>query len=75
MITLPQRVTIISLIDTARAAGARLAKACAVLGLSIRTVQRWRRDAARPVHGPYVRACIWQRSLIQTGDATTRAFP
>ena len=39
---LAQRATIISLIDTARAAGARLAKACALLGLSLRTVQRWR---------------------------------
>ena len=34
----------LALIDAAVAAGARQARACAVLGLSARTLQRWRRD-------------------------------
>jgi transposase InsO family protein len=35
---------VLALIDAAVAAGARQARACAVLGLSARTLQRWRRD-------------------------------
>ena len=37
------RAQVLALIDKARAAGARLAKACEVLGIAARTVQRWRR--------------------------------
>lgn len=37
-----ERLTIIGLLDTAVKTGARLSKACALLGLSVRTVQRWR---------------------------------
>ena len=42
----PDRLEALGLIDEAVAAGARLAPACAMLGLSIRTVQRWRRTPA-----------------------------
>ena len=41
MIPLPQRQTLLALIAQACLAGARLHKACAVLGLAARTVQRW----------------------------------
>ena len=34
----------LALIDEAVASGARLEKACEVLGLSARTIERWRRD-------------------------------
>lgn len=46
MISLPQRQTLLGLIDDAVVAGARQARACAVVGLSARTVQRWRGNAS-----------------------------
>ena len=46
MITLQQRQTLLSLIQQACQAGARLHKACAVVGLAARTVQRWLQPAA-----------------------------
>ena len=54
MISAPDRRATLSLIDAARTDGARLSAACAELGLTARTVQRWRgpdgsvRDDARP---------------------------
>jgi hypothetical protein len=54
MISTPDRRRIITLINEAVAAGARLLKACDVLNLSMRTIQRWRlsdgnvREDARP---------------------------
>ena len=47
MITLSQRETLTRWIDAACAAGARLAQACAVLGLSVRTLQRWRHEGGQ----------------------------
>ena len=44
MISTPDRRQAIALIDEAVGAGARQARACQLLGLSLRTVQRWRRD-------------------------------
>ena len=41
MSTLAQRATVLELISQACSAGARLHKACAVIGLAARTVQRW----------------------------------
>ena len=41
MISLSQRHTLLGLINQACLAGARLSKACAVVGLAARTVQRW----------------------------------
>ena len=40
MSTLAQRTTLLQLIDQACAAGARLHKACAIIGLAARTAQR-----------------------------------
>lgn len=45
MSALPQRLSISSLIDEAVVGGARLARACAVLGFSERTFQRWQLGA------------------------------
>lgn len=45
MSTLPQRQAITDLIDEAVLGGARLAPACALLGFSERTVQRWHLEA------------------------------
>jgi putative transposase len=42
MISLAERQLVVECLDEACAAGARQAKACKVLGLSARTVQRWR---------------------------------
>jgi putative transposase len=44
MISTRDRREVIELIEEAVAAGARKARACALLGLSVRTVQRWTRD-------------------------------
>jgi transposase InsO family protein len=44
MISAADRRQAVELIDQARANGARLHPACAVLGLSARTLQRWTRD-------------------------------
>lgn len=41
MSSLAQRKTIMQLIEQACGAGARLHKACAIIGLASRTVQRW----------------------------------
>jgi len=41
MSTVAQRSTVLGLIDEACNAGARLHKACAIIGLAARTVQRW----------------------------------
>ena len=41
MISTPERQRAVSLIDEARAAGARLKPSCAVLGITARTWQRW----------------------------------
>ena len=38
-----QRTKVLALLDEAVAAGARLVKACEILGIAVRTVQRWRR--------------------------------
>lgn len=46
MTLLAQRQTLLALIDEALAAGARQARACGVVGLSCRTLQRWRANAA-----------------------------
>ena len=43
MISTPDRRRTITMINEAIEAGARLRKACDVLNLSIRTIQRWRR--------------------------------
>ncbi len=43
MISTPDRRRIITLLNEAVEAGARLIKACDVLNLSMRTIQRWRR--------------------------------
>ena len=44
MIPLPDRKEAVALIEEATALGASKAKACGVLNLSIRTVQRWQQD-------------------------------
>jgi transposase-like protein len=44
MTALPQRLEMTADILKAREAGARLALACAELGLSVRSLERWRRD-------------------------------
>ena len=47
MIALHQRTSLLSLIQEACQAGARLARACQQIGLSARTVQRWRLPGAQ----------------------------
>jgi putative transposase len=48
MTTLTERQQIVSLVAEATAAGARQAKACAILGLSERTLQRWQSGPHNP---------------------------
>lgn len=51
MISTPDRIVLISLIEEAVTAGARRKRACAVAGIDIRTLQRWRhnQEDGRPV--------------------------
>ncbi|AWB32595.1 IS3 family transposase [Orrella marina] len=44
MIALKDRQTLVQHIDTAHQQGARLDRACSLAGLTIRTLQRWKRD-------------------------------
>lgn len=44
MNTLPERQQVVALLSEAMLAGARQKAACAVLGLSVRTVQRWQEE-------------------------------
>ena len=46
MISTPDRRRAVSLIDEARAAGARLKPSCGVLGITARTYQRWTQGGA-----------------------------
>jgi transposase InsO family protein len=55
MTSAEQRTTVTTLIDEATAAGARQARACAVLGLSARTVQRWQGAGPEAVDGRTLR--------------------
>lgn len=48
MISVPDRRRILELIDEAYTAGASRPRACAELGVSLRTVQRWRMGGAEP---------------------------
>ncbi len=55
LISTPDRQEMMSLIDETVASGARKHKACEILGISLRTLQRWqirladgRADAVRP---------------------------
>ena len=45
MISLPQRQQIVQWVEQANAAGARCHKACELLGIAPRTLQRWRNNA------------------------------
>ena len=55
MTTLEERKTLIGLISEATAAGARQARACEMLGLSARTVQRWQGGEPDAVDGRSLR--------------------
>ena len=46
MIALDMRLQLLALLTEACKAGARWARACAQIGLSVRTVQRWQRPQA-----------------------------
>ena len=58
MISLGERQLVIKCIDEACAAGARQAEACKVLGLSARTVQRWREEGQVKADGRQTAARI-----------------
>lgn len=50
MMTPPQqRETVVNLVDEAVAAGARRSPACQVVGITVRTLQRWRAPGEPPV--------------------------
>lgn len=57
MTSLAQRQTLLTMIDEAVAAGARTARVCQIVGLSLRTVQRWKRTpCCRSIQGLFARA-------------------
>ncbi len=51
MISFAERGQVVELVDEACAVGARRERACAVLGLSVRTLQRWRQDGDLAIDG------------------------
>lgn len=51
MIDLAERVQVITWVDDARTSGARLSRACDVLGIAPRTLQRWRDNGAVKADG------------------------
>lgn len=55
MTSLEERKTLIGLIVEATAAGARQVRACGVLGLSARTIQRWQSGEPDAVDGRSLR--------------------
>jgi transposase InsO family protein len=50
-ITLAERQQVLALLEEACASGARLSQVCEVVGLSVRTVQRWREDGELKADG------------------------
>lgn len=62
------RELVLELIEEAVAAGARLAPACEVIGLDVRTVQRWRNGLEDRRHGPKRRPANqlseWERCRV-----------
>jgi len=70
--SLPDRQHTVALVEQAQRDGARLAKACAIVGVSVRTYQRWSRpegvcpdrraDAERPV--PHNKLSELERAVI-----------
>ena len=58
MIALAERQQIVSWIEEASLAGARRAKACALLGITLRTLQRWRQSGEVSEDGRRARDCV-----------------
>ena len=56
MISLAERRLLIAWIDLAVSEGARLNKACGIIGLSTRTLQRWRQPKELQADGRMTRA-------------------
>jgi len=85
MITHADRCQAVALIDEAVAAGARCHKACAVLGLSVRTYQRWTRgntvradrrpDAERPAPANKLTRAERDEMLAVANSPTYRSLP
>ena len=73
MSSLPQRLAIRDLIDEAALGGARLAPACAVLGFSARTLQRWQLEAEERPDGRTVRHVAPAHKLSALERATLLA--
>ena len=65
MISLAERQRVIECIDQACAAGARQAPACKVLGLSARTVQRWRQAGPVQADGRQLAARVPANKLSE----------
>ncbi len=65
MILLTERKLIIQWVDEASRAGARVRKACAILGISLRSLQRWRESGAVTVDGRTTRLFIPANKLTE----------
>ena len=74
MTLLPQRLTLITLIIEAHKSGARIFKACHVIGFSLRTYQRWRKDAfATSPPSQEIRATNININIASVSDAVNHA--
>ena len=69
MITLPERRQVLGWIDQAVTAGARLKKACGIVGLSPRTLQRWRQPEALQEDGRVKRVFTPRHKLSEAERA------
>lgn len=65
MIALAERQQIVSWIEEAHAAGARQSRACGVLGITLRTLQRWRQSGEVSEDGRRARAVIPANKLSE----------
>ena len=64
------RQTAIELVEQAVTSGARRAAACGILGISLRTLERWKTDGGTedrrhgPTDGPANALCEQERALV-----------
>lgn len=66
MMTIPQqRETVVNLVDEAVTAGARRSPACQVVGINVRTLQRWRAPGEQQVR-------VDQRPLAKRPEPTNK---
>ena len=75
MTCLERRKELIEVLDTAQASGARLEPACAVVGLSVRTVQHWRAGRSEASDQGAEIACRFDRRTVTRNSPKHKYTP